>query len=232
MPKSVSTSLQRGLLAVLCLTALAGIAQSAFWRDMPAAFEPQLDSLEIDGHQTQPLQRQAARSDASYAYSTLREWQVQSTQEPDRTMRITLVGVHSRSDKGLGIENLASHPTLAEVEERRTVVAEQGNIIGTATSIGRSGEEVVLQTCLPAGGHAHVVMEELAQTITAQRTGGWMNQVQRIFGLKPNIRWECLLVSISTPHDAQAEAALMEAWSQAYWPLRIKVDAAMGKASS
>ncbi len=147
-------------------------------------------------------------------------------------MRITLVGVHSRSDKGLDIKGTASLPDLPEVTERRTIVAEQGNIIGTAVSIGRSGDDAVLQTCLPAGGHAHVVQEELAQSITAERPGGWMNQLQRLLGLKPNIRWECLLVSISTPDDGQADAALMEAWSQAYWPLRRRVDAALGKTPS
>lgn len=233
MPKSVSATLQRGLLAVLCLSALAGIAHSAFWRSMPAAFEPQLDRLEIEGYQIQVMQTQPARSGDSYAYSTLHEWQLHPAQEPGRAaMRITLVGVHSRSDKGLDIKGTTSLPALPEVTERRTIVAEHGNIIGTAVSISRSGDDTVLQTCLPAGGHAHVVQEELAQSITAERPGGWMNQLQRLLGLKPNIRWECLLVSISTPDDGQADAALMEAWSQAYWPLRRRVDAALGKTPS
>ncbi len=223
MHKPVSTTLQRSLLAVLCLSALAGIAHSAFWRSMPTAFEPQLDRLEIEGYQAQAMQTQPAQSGASYAYSTLHEWQLHPAQEPEQAaMRITLVGVHSRSDKGLGIKDMASLPALPEVTERRTIVAEQGNIIGTAVSIGRSGDDAVLQTCLPAGGHAHVMLEELAQSIMEQRPGGWMNRAQSLLGLQPNIRWECLLVSISMPRESASDEALLAAWNNVYPVLKTR----------
>lgn len=223
MHKPVSTTLQRSLLALLCLSALAGIAHSAFWRSMPTAFEPRLDRLEIEGYQAQAMQTQPAQSSASYAYSTLHEWQLHPAQEPEQAvMRITLVGVHSRSDKGLGIKDTASLPALPEVTERRTIVAEQGNIIGTAVSIGRSGDDAVLQTCLPAGGHAHVMLEELAQSIMEQRPGGWMSRAERLLGLQPNIRWECLLVSISMPRESASDEALLAAWNSVYPVLKTR----------
>ncbi len=224
MPEAQYIRIHKVLLALLCLAALAGIGHSMWFRATPAAFVPDLSGLEADGLALQAVKTSAAQADESLAFSDLGEWRTDPAQADGQPLRLMLTGVHSRTDGGFEIEAMGKHPALPKIEDRRQLAVESGNALGTTVALGQNDSEAALQTCLTPGGLAHVVKEELTQAVEAQRQGGIGNTLLRLVGLKPNIRWECLLVSISMPKDQASDEALLDAWSRIYPTLRYRLE--------
>ncbi len=126
------------------------------------------------------------------------------------------VVIHSSTSGGLEIDELVRNAGLAAAVHEVQTLAPAGQA-SEELAIGASGDDMVLRTCITPEGRALVT--GLKKTLQAARPTGASARILQALGLQDNIRWECLLVSISVPGSDNSPAELLARWKDAKTPL-------------
>lgn len=216
MAEAISEKLLRTVYAVLALAAGAALLHTTWLRRTPAAFEPGLMDVAITNYDARPLQHKPPLIERDYAHGTLREWMLDPRSGKLAPFKLMLTSVHSREEGNFEISALAKHPALPLVDERSEVKVTEGSAKASAVSVGGSGDQAILQSCIVPGAGAYTGNEDLIAAVNSQRTRGWRETAMNLAGLQPNVRWECLLVTISLNREPDAQARLLAAWEKVY----------------
>lgn len=224
MPNPDQKILLRIVLATIALLALAGLAHRLM-ANTPAALEPNWKNLTVPGYRLVAQQTKDAQAGADLAYGTLVHYRVDPLQKSnDGTFTLSLMTVHSRETKTFHVEDMTTDLPSLHLRESNPHSISEGGANGTTVALGQIDGQAVLQTCLVQGGKAALDMKELAPAVEARRVRGWKQSLYQVLGLQPNVRWDCLLISISTNAGPNANAELLTHWGLVHstlrdWPL-------------
>lgn len=208
----------------LLLLALTATAHTGFLSRTPAALDPDLEQLRLEG---QRLERQAGsqpRRDRDHATGTLYRWSALPIGHGTSGFRLETVMLHSRTSSGLGLDAMLDHAGLPAAEHRLQTVEAEARQAGDEVALGQTGHELVLRTCLTPDGRASV--SGLKTILHSGRPTGFKSRLLQAMGLQHNIRWECLLVSISIPASSGSEQELTSAWRDVKAPLLAAIQSA------
>ncbi len=212
------------ILGGLLLLAAAAAAHTSLLSQTPAAIEPQLEQLSLQGERLERLASSQPNRERHYATSTLHRWNVQATKSNQHSFKLEALTLHNRTSSGLGLDTMLNHAGLpAAVHHLQTLEAENPQA-RDEVAIGRIGSELVLRTCLTPKGRASV--SDLKEILHAERPTGAKAKLIQAMGLQDNIRWECLLVSITAPESTSTEQELITAWRDLKAPLLATIHSA------
>ncbi len=125
--------------------------------------------------------------------------------------------VHSSTSNGLKINQLVRNAGLPAAEHEVQTLEPGSGQADEEVAIGETGGDLVLRTCITPKGRALVA--SLKKTLQSERPTGARAKTLQALGLQDNIRWECLLVSISVPRSENSQAELLASWKNVKTPL-------------
>jgi hypothetical protein len=216
MPESISTRRLQLAFGGLLLLALAATAHTGALSRTPAAIEPALDNLSLPGFRLDSLGRSDPARERHHASSMRHRWSAEPVAPGLAPFELEAVVVHSSTSGGLEIHELVRNAGLAAAEHEVQTLEPAGQA-SEEVAIGASGDDMVLRTCITPGGRA--LLSGLKKTLHAERPTGARARTLQALGLQANIRWECLLVSISVPRSDNSQAELLASWKDAKTPL-------------
>ena len=212
---------QKPLRAVLLLLSLASclvIAQGLPWRSTPSIDDPRLDGLSIPGYRMVLDPVQDARTNRDFAYSSFHRFHLLPLDEPAAELDLTLVAVHSRESSTFNLADI-NHDLRLVSEAGQDIVGMPGEADGTI-SVRQSDGRIILQTCITPSGDARVDTESLTGSVNQARSRGIVRSIRQVLGVDDNVRWECLLVTLSGRSASVDEARLRKLWGRLYPGLR------------
>jgi hypothetical protein len=238
--KSPSDQLQITVLAVLIGAASASLLVVFL---APTPLPPPLptgsNALEIPGYRLQPIKGEAPAAGRRLSRSALLRFVVQpspSTGAPP--LEMVLVNVHSRSHNTFQLASLTSGadaPAGMALKQRRLLPGVPPVALGLIPGSAKNTSQLALQTCLaaqstgnpadtqPLGG---VTQKQLTGLLYPQTVGGqglqglWRDGAQ-LLGLESNVRWQCLLIHVSTTQIGHAgEKSLIRFFNSASHALK------------
>ena len=176
--------------------------------DLPASqVRSKLASLAL---RPRPLPAVSPWRSEGIALSTLRRYQLQ----PGLELRLQRVQVWRRADFQLAYMTrpwTAGRRDLALGAQRRLLPGQAG-----VHALGQRGSTAVRQTCLVGDAGDAVAGVTVAQ-LTApvdQRANRPAAIAARLVGLEPNRTWQCLLVSLHSDRQLQAEPTMAALWTR------------------
>ncbi len=217
MPESISTGRLQLAFGGLLLLAFALAAHTGVLSKTPAAVEPALGDLSLPGFKLDPLGRSDPARARHHASSTRYRWSAEPT-VPGRTpFQLEAGVVHSSTSGGLEIHELVRNAGLAAAEHEVQTLEPESGKERDELAFAASGDDLVLRTCITPEGRA--LLAGLKKTLHAERPTGSGAKALQALGLQDNIRWECLLVSISIPRSDNGQAELLARWKDVRTPL-------------
>lgn len=212
MHESLSNKALRFALASVVAISLVALLHTTLRASTPAAFELVDNSPRLEGYSASLTGKSQAISVSHYSYGTAYQWELTPEDKAKPAFRMQLMPVHSREWMELSVEQVRRLAALPEVTEHTEIGTDTENEIGDRVIIGHSGSETVLQTCLVPGGRAQVSMTGLNSAVTEKVDSGMHRRIKHFLGLQSNVRWECLLVTISQPSQQANSEFLLHAW--------------------
>lgn len=217
MPESISTRRLQSAFGGLLLLAIAAAAHTGILSQTPAAIEPTLDDLSMPGFRLDPLSRSNPARERHHANSTQYRWSAEPTQPGLAPFQLEAVVVHSSTSGGLEINELVRNAGLPAAEHEMQTLEPESGQAGEEVAFGETGADLVLRTCITPKGRA--LLKGLKKTLHSERPTGARAKALQALGLQENIRWECLLVSISVPRSENSQAELLASWKDVKTPL-------------
>lgn len=218
MPESISTRSLQLAFGGLLLLAIAAAAHTGVLSKTPAAIEPALGDLSLPGFKLNPLPGSEPTRERHHANSRQYRWSVTPTVSGQAPFQLEAVVVHSSTSDGLKINQLVRNAGLAAAEHEVQTLEPDSGEANEEVAIAETGSDWVLRTCITPKGLALVT--GLKKTLHTERATGAKAKALQALGLQDNIRWECLLVSISRPKsDESSQAALLASWKDVKPPL-------------
>ena len=210
---------QKPLRAVLLLLSLASclvIAQGLPWRSTPSIDDPRLDGLSIPGYRMVPGAVQDGRRNRDFAYGSFYRFHLLPLDEPAAELDLTLVAVHSRESSTFNLADI-SHDIRLGSEDGQDIVGIPGEAVDDGTiSVRKSDGRIILQTCITPSGDARVDMESLTDSVNQARSRGIVRTIKQVLGVEDNVRWECLLVTLSGSSASGDDLGLRRLWGLLY----------------
>lgn len=214
---------QKPLRAVLLLLSLASclvIAQGLPWRSTPSIEDPRLDGLSIPGYRMVLDPVQDGRTNRDFAYSSVHRFHLLPLDEPAAELDLTLVAVHSRESSTFNLADI-NHDLRLVSEAGQDIVGMPGEAVDDGMiAIRESGGGLLLQTCITPSGDARIDMASLTDSVNQARSRGIWRSIRQVLGVDDNVRWECLLVTLSGRSASVDEARLRKLWGLLYPGLR------------
>ncbi|MDP3350422.1 MAG: hypothetical protein Q8S92_15640 [Hydrogenophaga sp.] len=209
------------VLGVAVLLALTAVLVRMMGVQTPAASEPDLINQPFAGWNLIATPVSAARAGEEFSYSTVWRWRSnEPSSDGERSefdaSELTMVKVHARHHFGLSLEQMTATVPGLQLKGVREHTISDGPAKGTVIALGTLDDVPTLQTCVVESrkqrAMAHISADVLTQAVEGLRIRDWRNHAYILLGVQPNVRWECLLVSI------QAKSATQELL-QAKWHL-------------
>ncbi len=216
MPDTIPDRLLRWVFTVLALIALAGLIHTSLLRKTPLPFEIDLDGFSLPGYSLKLRKTALELPGDERSFGRLRSWSAESEDATQPPFHLHVVAVHIKTEDDADFSAMAAHPALPPLEDRRSQDSESGELKPSSISFGESADEKMLQSCIVPGAGSYAKREQLLGMIRKQRSEDWSRKLRQIIGLEDNIRWECLLVSISMPKEHASDEALLDAWNSVY----------------
>jgi len=205
--------------AVLLLLSLASclvILQGLFLRTPPPLAEPRLDGLSIPGYRVVPGPVQDGRSNRDFAYGSFYRFHLLPLDQPAAELDLTLVAVHSRESSTFNLADISHDIRLGAVDGPDLVgMPGEADHDGTI-SVRQSDGRIVLQTCITPSGDARVDTESLTDSVNQARSRGIVRTIKQVLGVEDNVRWECLLVTLSGSSASGDDLGLRRLWGLLY----------------
>ncbi|MEB3317419.1 MAG: hypothetical protein VKO39_04690 [Cyanobacteriota bacterium] len=183
-------------------------------------------SLPVDGYRVTPMASGPAAVGRDFSHGTIRRFKLEP--KPGGSALIaTLMPVRARREKTLQLAGMAALEPSFALRNRRILVgppSRAGNVsdrpeeLALGTRPGPSAAPASrLQGCLTALGGSGVTLVSLQKALYDSREAEraqapWRIAVSRLLGLRPNARWECLVVQLETPQSPIDPHALWEPW--------------------
>lgn len=226
--------LPRLQIAVLAVSTVSAAVALVHLLIAPTPMPPPLPAISmataIRGYQLEPLAAQRAAAGRRLAHRGLQRFAVRPLAGGE-AMELSLVSLHSRNHSTFQLAALTSGadaPAGLALRRRRLLPGAEAAAIGRLEPDGGRGGRTALQSCL-IGGDKHgpagsgrriggVSQKELTGQLAGQRRGGpgiegLGRDLAQLLGLEPNVRWQCLLVSVETAGAGpRQEAALRQFW--------------------
>jgi pyruvate/2-oxoglutarate dehydrogenase complex dihydrolipoamide acyltransferase (E2) component len=220
MTEPARTRVLQLVLGALLLLTITSAAHTSLLSKTPAAIEPALDDLSAPGLRLEPQGRSESVRERHHALSSTYRWAANPTSSDQPGFKLEAVVVHGRTSSGMDMASLAATAGLpaAATEEQKPESAAEKAKGGDELVLGTAGEESVLRTCISPKGRA--LASSLKTSLAQERETGAKARMLQALGVQDNIRWECLLVSISAPKSMSSEADLMMTWERLQQPLR------------
>lgn len=213
MPERTRTRLLRLAFGALLLLTVAAASHTAIFSKTPAAIEPELSPLTVPGFTLAPQDRSAPVRARHHALSTHYRWDARPTVSERPGFKLEAVVVHSRTSSGMDIDSLVNTAGMLAAEHEEPQPDAETNTSGEVV-LGTTGGARVLRTCISPKGR--MLTSSLKTALAKERETGAKARVLQALGMRDNIRWECLLVSISMPKDQASDEALLDAWNSVY----------------
>lgn len=217
MPERIRTRSLQLTFGGLLLLAIATTAHTGFLSKTPAATEPGLGNLSVPSFKLDPLPGSEATQEKQFASSTLNRWSADAVLPGQRPFTLEVVIVHNRTSSGLEINEMVRNAGLPAAEHEVQSLETDAGKPAEEVAIAEIGSDWVLRTCITPKGRA--LITDLKKTLHAERPTGATDKVLQALGLQDNIRWECMLVSISAPKSEISHATLLVAWNDLKAPL-------------
>lgn len=198
---------------------------------LPAPLNPGPAARAIQGYRLEPLPGTGSKAGRRLSHSGVRRFAVQ----PDgggMPLQLTLVNLHSRTHHNFQLAALtrgADAPPGLALENRRLLPGPVTTAIGTLATAAGQDRVTALQSCLVPdpdrrrgeavrGGVSRDELNGLFNN-RADRSTAPLRVLQEALhelGPRSELRWQCLLVSVSTPAEGRAaETALRRFFNRA-----------------
>ncbi len=201
----------------LLLLAIAAAAHTGILSKTPAATEPGLGNLSEPGFKLDSLAGSEAIKEVHFARSTLYRWNAEPALQGHAPLQLEAVVMHNRTSNSLGINDLVGNAGLPAAEHEVQILETDAGKPAEEVAVAEIGDNWVLRTCITPKGQALVT--GLKKTLHTERPAGAKAKFLQALGLQDNIRWECMLVSISAPKTEITQAALLATWNDLRAPL-------------
>jgi hypothetical protein len=180
-------------------------------------------SLSLPGYRVVPIGSRAGQGGRDLSHGTLRRFQLQPTNGAP-ALGLLLVPVRGRNVEHLQLARLpAVLPEFALFQRQLTWLgrADATDTPPDQLALGRgpadaAGAITRLQTCLTPGGRSGVTNGALSSALVFENRAARVHytlftKLQRLLGLLPNSRWECLAVQLQTSSPADRQR-LEQVW--------------------
>ncbi len=187
-------ALVRFWLALAAAGCLGATLQVVFWPRWPSATLPSTARLAVPGHTLTPEAGSEGSRSSDLAFSPIVRYKLAASQpapEGPTLFRLQLAMLSPRSLVGFQLAAATKDQPSLKMGNRR--LSQLGD---DQVAIGTINKRLALQTCLTAAGKGAVT--ESAFAAAQQPPANARQQVQRVLGLRPNRRTDCVLVTISS----------------------------------
>jgi hypothetical protein len=196
-------ALVRFWLALAATGCLGATLQVVFWPRWPSASLPSTARLALPGHTlTAEAGGEGSRS-SDLAFSPIVRYKLAANQaaaEGSTQYRLQLAMLSPRSLVGFQLAAATKDQPSLKMANRRL-----SQLGGDQVAIGTINSRLALQTCLTAVGKGAVT--ESAFAAAQQPPANARQQVERVLGLRPNRRTDCVLVTISGRSESRVAGA-------------------------
>lgn len=198
-------SLARIWLGLAAIASIGATLQVVFWPRWPSATLPSTDGLELPGYTLKPEAGSEAKRTSALAISpTTRYRLVASEAAATRPSPLTLqlAMLSPRTLVGFQLAHATKERPNWKMGQR--TLQKLGN---DELALGPINNRSSLQTCLTAAETGAVT--EAAFAAAQQPPANLRQQLERVVGLRPNRRTDCVLVTITSAGSEQSNPAAL-----------------------
>lgn len=201
MPESLAR-IWLGLAAAGCIGATL---QVVFWPRWPSATLPATSHLTLKGYTLKPEKGSEGKRTSALAISPSVNYRLVATERTaarPSPLTLQLAMLSPRTQVGFQLARATEDRPLWKMSQRTLRQVDNDEL-----ALGRINNRMSIQTCLTAAETGAVT--EAAFAAAQQPPANARQQLERVVGLRPNRRTDCVLVTITNASSEQPDVAAL-----------------------
>jgi hypothetical protein len=189
--------LSKVLLAVLAVLAASAFGHRMLVFSTPLPTEPEWSRLQIEGYQLETVRTAPTVSTQELALGRSVVLRGKRAGSATWEFDLILVPVHSRESSAFSVSQMTAGRTDIHIASAAIFREQAAERLGEFQTGTLADGKHAMQTCLIRNARAGVNETYLVGQAEGQRVRGLIPTLQQIAGLRVNIKWECLLITIT-----------------------------------